>query len=337
MISKPFGKTGLSVTSFGLGLAALGRPGYINLGHNADLGQDKSIKSLRRQSFLVLDAAWALGVRYFDTARSYGRGELFLGEWLKERQIDPNLVVIGSKWGYTYTADWQVTLGRGIKHEVKSHTLPVLEQQIEESKANLAPYINLYQVHSATLESGIMENSAVLDRLAALRNSGLTVGFSVSGPKQNEVILRGIEIERDGLPLFGSVQATWNILEQSAGKALGEAHQAGLGVIIKEGVANGRLTARNSNPTFAKKYALLQLAANEAGLSVDGLALGYIVQQPFVDVVLSGAARKTHLESNLKGMMLSSSEPNRLIYEWKEELVETPVAYWSRRSQLNWN
>ncbi len=55
---------------------------------------------------------------------------------------------------------------------------------------------------------------------------------------------------RSGQPLFDSVQATWNLLEQSAGAALLEAQQRGVSVIIKEGMANGRLTSRNSRPGF---------------------------------------------------------------------------------------
>src|SRR5919205_3094575 len=89
----------------GLGLAALGRPGYLNLGHAADLGEDRSPDALRARSFEVLDAAYESGVRYLDAARSYGRAEEFLGAWLRDR--DPAGVVVGSKWGYVYTADWQ--------------------------------------------------------------------------------------------------------------------------------------------------------------------------------------------------------------------------------------
>src|SRR4029079_7967289 len=89
----------------GLGLAALGRPGYLNVGHGADLGADRSVDALRARSFEVLDAAYAGGVRSLDAPRSYGRGEEFLGAWLRDR--DPRDVVVGSKWGYVYTADWQ--------------------------------------------------------------------------------------------------------------------------------------------------------------------------------------------------------------------------------------
>jgi hypothetical protein len=35
-----------SVRRLGLGLAALGRPGYLNLGHGADLGTDRSVEAL---------------------------------------------------------------------------------------------------------------------------------------------------------------------------------------------------------------------------------------------------------------------------------------------------
>ena len=69
----------------GLGLAALGRPGYINLGHADDLGRNYDVAAMRAHAHAVLDAAWGAGVRYFDAARSYGRAEEFLGDWLRTR------------------------------------------------------------------------------------------------------------------------------------------------------------------------------------------------------------------------------------------------------------
>ena len=86
MEARSLGRTGLTVTRLGLGLAALGRPGYINLGHADDLQRDYDVDAMRARAEAVLDAAWAAGVRYFDAARSYGRAEEFLAGWLARRR-----------------------------------------------------------------------------------------------------------------------------------------------------------------------------------------------------------------------------------------------------------
>ena len=100
-------EVGVRTPPLGLGLAALGRPGYINIGHDADI-KGKSVDEMRAHAHETLDAAWAMGVRYFDCARSYGASEEFLSSWLQSRNIPHDKIVVGSKWGYTYTADWRV-------------------------------------------------------------------------------------------------------------------------------------------------------------------------------------------------------------------------------------
>src|SRR5215218_4709165 len=104
MDTRPLGVTGLTVSRLGLGLAALGRPGYINLGHADDLGEDRSEATLEARAHAVLDEAWESGVRYVDAARSYGRAEAFLASWLMRRGLAPGALSVGSKWGYAYTA-----------------------------------------------------------------------------------------------------------------------------------------------------------------------------------------------------------------------------------------
>ena len=53
------GQTGLQVSPIGLGLAALGRPGYINLGHAQDLSAGRDVAAMEHHAHAVLDAAWA--------------------------------------------------------------------------------------------------------------------------------------------------------------------------------------------------------------------------------------------------------------------------------------
>jgi aryl-alcohol dehydrogenase-like predicted oxidoreductase len=299
---RSLGSTGLRVSRIGVGLAALGRPAYINLGHGRDLGGEKDVSALERRAHEVLDAA--AGVRYFDAARSYGRAEEFLASWLDARGISPGEVTVGSKWGYIYTGAWRIDADQ---QEVKDLSADNLRRQAGESRALLGDHLALYQIHSATLESGVLDDPAVRDELAHLREQGLAIGFTVTGARQAKTIERALEVGG-----FDTVQATWNLLERSAGPALAAAHEAGLGVIVKEALANGRLLEHVP----------------------DTVAIAAALAQPWADVVLSGAATVEQLESNLRAVDVEYDD------ELDAELaglVEDPDSYWETRAALPWN
>ena len=305
------------MTEIGLGLAALGRPGYINLGHGTDVA-DPSVAGMERAACDVLDAAYAGGVRSFDAARSYGRAEAFLGAWLARRGLAPDQVVVSSKWGYTYTAGWRVDAEQ---HEVKQLSVEQLRRQLAETCELLGDHLRLYQIHSATLESGVLDDAAVLEELAALRASGVRVGLSVTGPEQAATIERALAAGG-----FDAVQATWNLHERGAAAALERSHAAGLRVYIKEALANGRLTARGM-------VGSLDAVARERGVRADQIALAAALAQPWADVVLSGALTVAQLESNLgaSDVVWDEAVATRL-----SGLVEDPAEYWKTRSALPW-
>jgi aryl-alcohol dehydrogenase-like predicted oxidoreductase len=315
----------------GLGLAALGRPGYINLGHADDLAHDYDVAAMQTHAHTVLDAAWRAGVRYFDAARSYGRAEEFLGAWLRARQIAPAAVSVGSKWGYAYTAGWQI---HAAAHEIKEHSLAQLHRQWPETQANLGSYLRLYQIHSATLESGVLDDSAVLAELARLKREGIAIGLSLSGPGQAATLERALEVRIDGVRLFDSAQATWNVLETSAGPLLERAHAAGLQIIVKEALANGRLTARNADLAFAAKRAILEGQAARLDTTIDALALAAALAQPWAGVVLSGAATIAQLESNMRALDVRLDDEAHTALT---ALAEPADVYWQTRKQLAWN
>jgi aryl-alcohol dehydrogenase-like predicted oxidoreductase len=313
------GRTDLRVSPIGLGLAALGRPGYINLGHGEDLRGQTDVDAMERNAHQVLDAALDGGVRYFDAARSYGKAEAFLASWLERRGLRPGEVTVGSKWGYTYTAGWRVDADPA---EVKDLSAATLRRQLAESRAILGPHLRLYQIHSATLESGVLEDREVLEELGRLREDKMAIGVSVTGPRQAETIRRALEVGS-----FDTVQATWNLLERSAGPALVEAHAAGLGVIVKEVLANGRLTARGGDPLLVK-------IAAERGTTPDALAFAAVLAQPWADLALSGATTAEQLQSNLDALEVGYDDEleSRLA-----PLTEEPADYWSTRAALPWN
>ena len=159
----------------GLGLAAIGRPEYINIRRDSD--PDKSFSVYRERAMELLDFAYEEGIRDFDTAASYGKGEQFLAEWYDRHQYAD--LRLSSKWGYTYMADWKI--GYSGAHEIKEHSLAKLDEQWSFAR-NMLPGLKTYQIHSATFDSGVLGNEEVHERLAELKSRHeLRIGASVSG------------------------------------------------------------------------------------------------------------------------------------------------------------
>ena len=302
----------------GLGLAALGRPGYINLGHGADV-RDATVDGMEQAAHAVLDAAHAGGIRHFDAARSYGRAEAFLGSWLARRRFAPGDLTISSKWGYRYTAGWRVDSEH---HEIKELSAAQLRRQWPETRALLGDHLDLYQIHSATLESGVLDDPEVRRELASLRAGGVRVGVSVTGDRQAETVDRAVETGA-----FDAVQATWNLHERSAGDALARAAAAGMVVYVKEALANGRLTDRGGNAELAA-------AAADRGTGPDAIALAAALAQPWAGVVLSGAATVEQIEANLRARDVGWDAE---LDERLAVLAEPPGPYWAARGELPWN
>jgi aryl-alcohol dehydrogenase-like predicted oxidoreductase len=317
-----------TVARLGIGLAAVARPAYITTGRDRSLGSQRSVADLRARTWSLLDAAYDAGIRYVDAARSYGRAEEFLAGWLADRPgIDD--VVVGSKWGYRYVGDWRLDAD---VHEVKDHSLAAFREQSAETLALFGDRLAIYHVHSAMLETGVLADAALHRALAALRDWGIRVGISTSGPAQADAIRQALAVEVDGRALFTSFQSTWNLLEPSAGPALAEAASTGATVIVKEAVANGRLAPGGADGSIGVLKAAAH--AERCGVSIDQLAIAAALAQPWARWVLSGAVDDGHLASHVCAASLSlAGDPPA---DSLEEVAESPVRYWSDRAKRPW-
>ncbi len=316
-MDRQLGASGIATSPISLGLAAAGRPGYLNLGHGDDF-PDHSVQAMQARTHKLLDAAHQGGVRHFDAARSYGRAEEFLGGWLRARAPQPGTVTVSSKWGYTYTAGWRVNAD---PPEVKELTAGTFRRQLAETREQLGGYLSLYQIHSATLSSGVLDDPEVRAELDQLRAQGVAVGISTSGTEQSATIERALQTGG-----FDTVQSTWNLLERSAGEALAAAHEAGLGVIVKEALANGRLSPRGHLEPLAN-------AAQRFGVTEDALAIAGVLARPWADTVLSGASTVAQLHSNLTALATAWNDE---LEQGLSGLTEPPEEYWQTRSALSW-
>jgi aryl-alcohol dehydrogenase-like predicted oxidoreductase len=299
-----------SAARIGIGLAAVGRPAYITAGREDDLGpaSDRTVDALRERTHRLLDAAWSAGVRFLDAARSYGRAEEFLGDWLARHPERRAELTVESKWGYEYLGQWRMDAP---VHERKEHSAGMLDRQWPLTLAALGSAPDTYLVHSATPDSPALTDRALLDRLRGLAGSGVRVGLSTSGPEQARTI--GLARAIPESP-YSAVQTTWNVLEQSAGDALAAAHDDGWLVVVKEALANGRLVR---TPPAAPD-----------GRGPDAVALGAVLAMPWADVVLSGAVTEQQLLANLRARPEPLDDLRVLAVDSRD--------YWAERSALGW-
>ena len=247
----------------GLGTAALGRPQYINVRQeNCD---NSDLNTFRKKSFSVLENAYNLGIRYFDTAPGYGLAEELLLEWLQTK--NDKTIEVATKWGYTYTANFDAN---ATVHEVKEHSLKKLNEQWNFSK-QLLPYLKVYQIHSATLDTDVLKNRAVLEQLAFLKKEyELKIGLTSTGTNQVEVLKKALDIEINGEQLFNAFQVTYNFLDQSLLEISNELINQNKTIVIKEALANGRVFRNENYPHYNKMYVILEnLAEKHKDISIE--------------------------------------------------------------------
>ena len=315
-----------SITQLGLGTAALGRPQYINVRQEEVQTQD--LDAFKKNGFNILEKAYELGIRYFDTAPGYGLAEQLLLDWLEIKNDEA--IRVATKWGYTYVANFD---SNAKVHEIKEHSLSKLEEQWKVSKA-LLPQLKVYQIHSATLETRVLENEPILNQLAYLKNEfGLEIGITTTGANQVDVIKRALDVSIEGHSLFDAFQVTYNMLDQSLISVYDELLKLNKKVIVKEALANGRLFKNNSYQHYSKLYNVLELMSKKYDVGIDAIALSFCGQTLPNSVVLSGASNIRHLQDNIKSTSFSLTE---------EEIKElssfriNEINYWEERKQLGW-
>lgn len=311
----------------GLGTAALGRPQYINI--KPEKSTPVSLEAFRKKGWSVLDEAYKQGIRYFDTAPGYGLAEQLMIDWVKEKK-DASIEV-ATKWGYTYVANFNP---KALQHEIKELSVVKLNEQWNQS-IQLLPNLTTYQIHSATLDTGVLENETVLNKLAELRSEyGIIIGITTSGANQIEIIKRAVEIEVGGNPLFDAFQVTYNILDQSLADIAEELKANHKRIIVKEALANGRLFPNSNYPHYQPLYASLNRIAEKHQVGIDAIALRFCTDTLHPFITLSGAENEEHLRQNFKAQdFILDDEDMMLLKEFKT----APEIYWKERSQLNWN
>jgi aryl-alcohol dehydrogenase-like predicted oxidoreductase len=305
--------TGLAVTRVILGCGNFGGVGSAP----AFFGQGES----EQEAFALMDAAWGMGVRAFDTADAYGggRSETWIGRWLAARGHRP---VLATKVFNSVTGD---PSDRGLARDR-------ILRQIEGSLERLGvERVDLYLIHAPDPDTPLEETLGAFDELKRAGMVGAIGACNVDRPYLEEALAIS---EREGLPRFEWVQNSYSLLDREAEQGVLQfCAELGLGFTPFSPLAGGWLTGKyergQSYPAGSRMtqrpepYAefddqrvwrgleRLAAAAQELGVDMATVAFAWLFSNPDVTAVVVGPRRPDHLEPARRALDLDLSPDER--------------------------
>jgi aryl-alcohol dehydrogenase-like predicted oxidoreductase len=289
--TRPLGRSGLDVPRIMLGCGNFGGVGSAPEFFGQGLDEDGA--------FALMDAAWELGLRHFDTADAYGggRSEAMIGRWCAARGVRP---AITTKTFNPMTAG----ADRGLAPER-------IERQLASSLERLgAERVELYLAHELDPDVPLPETVAALERLRAAGAIGaygvsnfdaaaLAQATEAGAPAcvQNSFSLLDRADEDGVLSLCAERGVAYAAFGPLAGGWLTGKYRRG-----HEFPAGSRMTQRPEpyahflrDGVFDALEALERMAAAH-GVSMAGVALAWLLGEPRLTAVVVGPTRPEHLD-----------------------------------------
>jgi aryl-alcohol dehydrogenase-like predicted oxidoreductase len=308
------GRTGLRVSAFGMGCGNFGGIGSAP----AFFGQGES----EEEAFALLDRAVELGINYLDTANAYGggRSEATIGKWLstKDGTIRDNLLISSKVANPVGPGPNQRGLSR-------RHIL----EQIDASLTRLGvDHLDMYLVHEPDPHTPLEET---LDALVTLVVEG-KVRYIGASNFPAWLMTKALWIsDLSGGHRFDWIQNSFNLIDQAdQAEVLELCRDQELGFTNFSPLCGGLLTGkyrlegehpegsrmtkrpepylRHWNETTFDRLGRLADIAAEAGVSMAGLALGWLLDHPDVTSSILGPRRPTHFDPMEEALDLRLSE-----------------------------
>lgn len=273
------------------------------------------------EAFALMDAAWAAGVNFFDTAASYGGGssETWVGRWRRNRGAP---LILSTKVFWSVTGDPD---DRGLSRD------RVL-REIDGSLARLdVERVQMYLTHEPDPETPILETLEALDELVRAGKVEAIGASNVTAEQLSEALETS---DAHQLTRYAWVQNELNLLNPDAQDGvLDICRREGLGFTPFSPLGGGWLSGKYSRgapypsdsrmalrpepyeglvgePTFRALDAFRN-AAEEHGTEPATLALAWLLGNPDVTAVVVGPRRPDQLRSALAALELKLSDARR--------------------------
>jgi aryl-alcohol dehydrogenase-like predicted oxidoreductase len=322
------GNSGLQAPPLGFGCAAL-------------LGRTGKAASLR-----ALEVAWNEGIRFFDTARSYGYGEseALLGSFLKGRR---NRAIIATKFGMVAAPQpaWKrfarsaarslLAVAPGTHSFLRKRAasqftsgqfdVSVLRASIDQSLQKLGTdYVDILFMHSAP--SSVLEKCDLLDAMGRLVQVGKVrlAGLS-SDPEVVQLALKHT------IEPLRAMQFPCNVFDLSGAMAFAGTNAAGCVLVANHpfgGVARVQqckaiLRRLASDPEMAS--ALREKLENINDLVLADVVFSSILSGTGIHVVIPAMMRVEHVKANVRAVSESRFTIDE-VRQIRTALLRTDVA-----------
>lgn len=272
MIRKKLGRTGLEVTQLGYGSMGLRGPRTWGVRVVSEEDADRFLNS-------VLD----VGINFIDTAPDYGVSEERIGRYVSSRRSE---FYLATKCGCAYI---QHEDHLEINHVWKKD---VIQRNIETSLQRLrSDYVDVLQFHGGDAET--LQRAGLIDLLMDFREQGIIrfIGVSSSLPHLPGLINLGV---------FDTFQIPYSCLAPEHHDWITKAAEAGAGIILRGGIAQGGPDAEIQRPALNDIWTRAKLDdVLPQGMSRAELILRYTLTHPHCHTTIVGTCNPGHLAENI--------------------------------------
>ncbi|KAK0611228.1 NADP-dependent oxidoreductase domain-containing protein [Immersiella caudata] len=306
--SRPLGRNGPPVTAIGFGAMSIGHA----YGQNTLTGEDK---------LKVLDRAWEIGQRFWDTADVYADSEDRIGEWFKKTGKRDD-IFIATKFGLQYTPEFVQS-----EHSDPEYVRSACEKSLKRLGV---PYVDLYYLHRADNKTPIEKT---VEAMAQLKKEGKIRYLGLS-----EVVPADIRRAHAVHPI-SAVQVEYSLfcldIESPQNDVLRTCRELGISVVAYSPVGRGLLTgqirsyddlgetdfrrltpkySRENFPTILKLVAEVEAVAKKHECTTAQVCLAWLLAQGEEVIPIPGTRTIKYLEQNTAAvdLKLSAEEVSQL-------------------------
>jgi aryl-alcohol dehydrogenase-like predicted oxidoreductase len=233
----------------------------------------------------VWGAALDSGINFFDTSYDYVYSEEWIGHILKERYDE---FILATKCGCT---DSWPTMNASEHSWNRDNLMWGIEGSLRRLNREK---VDVLQLHNATAND--CENGKLVETLEEIRSQGMTdwIGASTTLPDLPKLLEWGV---------FDVMQIPYSLLQREHEDLIAKASDAGIGIIIRGGIAQGEVgEGRGTQETWDKFVRAGIDEFLEEGESRSSFVLRYTLSNPKVDTVIVGTTRSEHLSENIKAV-----------------------------------